>query len=125
MTWLDTETKAMLQPSPPEKQAPPDTATFGLVLLALQNEGGPGLAETVERIRQCPREEAARILAQPLPVVLKRGLSLEDALIGQFELIACDAVSVFLADDVLEEASRSLASGFFISPETPACRRRG
>ena len=34
MDWLDTETKALLQRSPPEKLAPPDTATFSLVLLA-------------------------------------------------------------------------------------------
>ncbi len=32
-TWLDTETKALLQHVPPEKYAPPATGTFALVLL--------------------------------------------------------------------------------------------
>ncbi len=32
-TWLDTETKALLQQVPPEKLAPPDTGKFTLVIL--------------------------------------------------------------------------------------------
>ena len=37
----------------------------------------------VERVRETTRDEALKILAQPLPAVVKRGLSHEDALLGQ------------------------------------------
>ena len=105
-TWLDTETKAILQRSPPEKLAPPDTGPFALVLLATQRESRERLVAAVERVRETTRDEALKILAQPLPVVVKWGLSHEDALLGQFEFIACDAISVFLANEVVCNAPK-------------------
>jgi hypothetical protein len=102
--WLDTETKAILQRSPPEKLAPPDTATFALVLLTVQRASRDRLVAAVERVREVTRDEAAKVLTQPLPAVVKRGLSYEDAVLGQFEFIACDAISIFLADEVVTDA---------------------
>jgi hypothetical protein len=99
-TWLDTETRALLQRSPPNKLAPPDTARFTLVLLAITGSGRERLLETVRRVLECSPQDALLVLAQPLPVPLKSGLAHEDALLGQFELACCDAISVFLADEV-------------------------
>jgi len=112
-TWLDTETKALLQRSPPEKLAPPDTAIFGLVLLAVQEGRWERLAEAVERVRATTRDEAWKTLACPLPTLVKRGLSHEDALLGQFELVACDSISAFLVDEVIDNASRSYLSELY------------
>ena len=106
-TWLDTETKALLQRLPPEKLAPPDTGIFTLVLLAFQRKSLERLVAAVERVREAARGEAIKVLALPLPTPIKRGLSHEDALLGQFDLIACDAVSVFLADEVVSDAPAS------------------
>jgi hypothetical protein len=104
IAWLDTETKAILRPSPPEKIAPPITATFALVLLAIRGDASR-LCQAVERIRGRSREDARRVVAHSLPVVVQRGLAQEDALLGQFELICCDDVSVFVADEVVAGAS--------------------
>ncbi len=95
-TWLDTETKAILQRSPPEKLAPPNTATFALVLLAAQGEVRKRLAAAVERVQVETRDQARRVLKQPLPVLIKRGLSYEDALLGQFEFVALACAAVLM-----------------------------
>lgn len=105
--WLDTETKMLLQRSPPEKLAPPNTSTFALVLLAAQRVNRERLISAVERIREASRDEAAKILEHSLPIMVKRGLSYEDAMLGQFELITCDAISAFLSDEVVDNASES------------------
>ena len=47
--WLDTETKALLQGVPPEKFAPPDTATFTLVLLTTGGPAGNAILIAVGR----------------------------------------------------------------------------
>jgi hypothetical protein len=100
--WLDTETKALLQRSPPEKLAPPDTATFALVLLgfAVQNNSATSSFAT-----HCiDLERAERLLSGPFPVCVRKGLSYSDAQIGQFELICRDAMSVIIADEVVAKA---------------------
>jgi hypothetical protein len=105
--WLDTETKALLQRSPPEKLAPSDTATFTVVLLAVPRESPERLVRAVTCMLDATRDEALQVLALPLPTPIKSGLSYQDALLGQFELIACDAISVFLADEVVGNAPAS------------------
>ncbi|MGA2032217.1 MAG: hypothetical protein ABSG68_08185 [Thermoguttaceae bacterium] len=105
MDWLDTETKALLQRSPPEKLAPPDTATFALVLLAVLGHDRHALMRAVQRAARASAEEAGRILSRRLPAPAKKGLTYVDAQIAQFELICCDAISVIIADEVVEAAS--------------------
>ena len=46
------------------------------------------------------------MLARPLPIAVKSGLTYSDALLGQFELISADAISVFINDRVLDTASQ-------------------
>jgi hypothetical protein len=104
MDWLDTETKALLQRSPPEKLAPPDTAAFTLVLLALGGHDHRAIVEAVQRAAQVSAAEAEGILGGRLPASVKKGLSYSDAQIGQFELICCDAISVIIADEVVAGA---------------------
>ena len=103
-SWLDTQTKALLDASPPEKLAPPDTAGFSVVLLAVRTSDVARLAEAVRRVLAGSDVSVGIILAQPFPIVLRKGLSHPDALLAQFELVACDCVSVFLADDVAGHA---------------------
>jgi len=107
MDWLDTETKALLQHTPPEKFATPDTAGYTLVLLALPDAGGDAVTEAVQRAANVLTHEAERILSHPLPTPVKKGLFYPAAQIGQFELICCDAVSVIIADEVVAEAPAS------------------
>jgi hypothetical protein len=104
MDWLDTETKALLQRSPPEKLAPPDMATFALVLLACDVQ--QGVAEAWE-------SEADRVRSGRLPVCVKKGLTYSDGQIAHFELLCRDAASVIIADDVVAEAPADYLAGLY------------
>jgi len=67
--WLDTETKMLLQRSPPEKLAPSNTSTFALILLAAQRVNRERLISAVERVREASRDEAVKILDHSLPIL--------------------------------------------------------
>jgi hypothetical protein len=105
MDWLDTETKALLQGSPPEKLAPPDTEAFTLVLLATRGTNPIALLRSVQRAALVSADEAERILSRPLPTPVKQAITYLDAQIAQFELICCDAISVILPDRVVQGAA--------------------
>ncbi len=49
-SWLDTETKALLQKIPPEKLAPPDTKAYSLVLLSIFRHDAFRLQRAFQRI---------------------------------------------------------------------------
>lgn len=103
--WLDTETNACLQPSPPSKLAPATTAAFSLVVLRRDPlTDRRRQARAFERVLGTPLGDAKRLTTAPLPFVLKRGLTLADAMLGQSQLVCCDIVSVFLADEVVLNA---------------------
>jgi hypothetical protein len=119
-TWLDTETKALLQQIPPEKFAPPDTGTFTLVLLE-KGRDVVRVAQSLARVSGVREEKVKHLVSQCCPVPVASSLSMADALLAQFELVCCDSVSVFLKDEVVSSASRSyltrLYSQFKSSPE--------
>lgn len=48
-------------------------------------------------------------------MLIASGLSLEDALLGQFELACCDSVSAFLRDEVAREADARYLDGVYSS----------
>jgi hypothetical protein len=100
MNWLDTETKAILQKEHEPRLAPPAVAEFGLVLLR-KGEDEKRLVRAICRVKDCPEPEAVTLSRSPLPVIIDPGLSEADALFGQFELICCDAVAVFIRSEVL------------------------
>jgi hypothetical protein len=111
--WLDTETKAMLQQAPPEKLAPPDTGMFSLVLLKMGDDP-TRTRRALERIPRVSGERAVNIATRQCPaVVIASGLSLGDAILGQFELVCCDSISVFLRDEVAASNDRSYLSELF------------
>ncbi len=98
---LDTETKACLQPSPPSKLAPSTIGSFSLVVLRRDPlTDRRRQAQAFERVLGTPLGDAKRLTTAPLPFVLKRGLILSDAMLKQSQLVCCDIVSVFLADEV-------------------------
>jgi hypothetical protein len=110
--WLDTETKAMLQPAPPEKLAPPDTGMFTLVLLQ-KGADREWLRRALERILGIRPTSAASVAAQPCPLPVARSLSLADVMLGQFELVCCDSVSVFLRDEIVFPGDRQYLSELY------------
>jgi hypothetical protein len=127
--WLDTETKALLQKVPPEKLAIPGTDTFTLVVLKCTGDrnrlaqlmariagwgrappGGLSSADAV-RARSIAAtvgvsNERAAFLAYRGAGPLVAGLSFADALLGQFDLVCRDSVSVFLNDEVVSSATK-------------------
>jgi hypothetical protein len=111
MDWLDTKTKALLQRSPPEKLAPPGTATFALILLAVGGGDRSALVRAVQRVAEASAGQAERLLRGRLPVCVRKGLTYVDGQIGQFELICCDAASVIIADDVVANARADYLAG--------------
>jgi hypothetical protein len=100
--WLDTQTKEILQGVPPTKLAPDDVATFSLIML---EDGKDPLRTTRALFRLAEQIDRPSLLSPgPLfPVVIVGGITVEDALFGQFELISCDAISVFIRDEVVSE----------------------
>lgn len=91
--WLDRE--------PPDRLAPSVAAAFSLVLIDVQPIPRGRFLAAVARACGISEQEADDVTARSLPAVLRRGLSWADAAIGQYELIAVDAVSVFLRDEVI------------------------
>ena len=118
--WLDTETRAMLQQAPPEKYAPSDTDTFTLVLLR-KGKNLRRLSQALGTLPGLSSEIAENLAASSCPLPVARGLSHYDALLGQFELVCCDSVSVFLRDGVVWSAKGDylarLYPQFELSPE--------
>lgn len=123
--WLDTETRAMLEWRPPEKLAPAVTARFTLVLLQ-KGSDARRIARAFARTRDGSETDvhAAFRLAPPATVAV--GLTYEEALMGQFELICADCISVFLDDGVIACAAqdylRNLYSRLRKSPEFAPCQ---
>jgi len=122
MDWLQTQTKALMDHLGPERFAPPGTDPFGLVLLSMPAHAIHRVAAAVQAMRSTsPDAGGAPLVDHPLPLVVRHGLTLHDALLGQFELTVCDAVSVFLSDDVLATAPpdylASLYADLLKSPE--------
>jgi len=127
MNWLDTETRAVLEKSSVKKSAPPKTREFSLVLLE-KGADVARLARAICRINDCSKPQAQSLLQHTPPICLHRDLSYEDALLGQFELICCDAASVCIRSQVVENAElgylRSLYSQLAHSSEFRHLRMR-
>ena len=85
--WLDTQTKMQLAADPPDKLAPPTVGGFSLVLL----NRGPN-RQRVEGVLRTLVDDPTSIVTK-CPCIVRRGLSLADALLGQFELICADSIS--------------------------------
>jgi hypothetical protein len=100
MNWLDTETKAILQKEEEPKFAPPKAGEFGLVLLRKGNDR-ERLVRAICRINNCAESAAGVLARSPEPVTINPGLTEAEALFGQFELICCDSVAVFVRSEVL------------------------
>jgi len=106
MNWLDTQTKELLQKARNEKPAPSKTAEFALVLLR-KGLDHQRLVDSLREIRKCSDSEAVRLAARPAPFTIHPDLTEEEALWGQFELICCDAVSIYLRSEVIEQNDSS------------------
>ena len=102
MNWLDPQTKELLQKLGDEKLAPSKTAEFALVLL----RKGPDqqrLVDAIVEINKCSEADAVVLASRATPVTINPDLTEGEALWGQFELVCCDAVSVYLRSEVIEE----------------------
>jgi len=115
-SWLDTETKAALQKLPPEKLAPATTDTFAVVVLSL---GSPHdrvrHVRAFDRVLRTSLEDAERQITRTPPFVIKRELTLSDAMLAQFELVCSDIVSIFLSDDVVANAEPDYLASLYRS----------
>ena len=105
--WLDTETKALLQQSPPEKYAPADTGKFTLMLLRKGMNWERVLRYMVKVPGISVNKATALNYSRSYPLQVAAGLSIADAMLGQFELICSDSISIFLRDDIVQTASPS------------------
>lgn len=113
-SWLDTETKAMLQQVPPEKLAPATTETFSLVVLAFDTAGDHNRSvRAFDRVLRTSLHDATRQTSRKPPFVVKHGLTLPDAVLAQFELACCDIISVFIADPVVADAEPRFLAEFY------------
>lgn len=102
MNWLDTQTKEILQKVSEPKLAPPKTAEFALVLVQ-NGTDQKRLVRAISRINECNEAKASELAGTGAPVTINPDLMEEDALWGQFELICCDAISIFFRTEVLEQ----------------------
>lgn len=102
MNWLDTETKAILQKEDEPKPVLIKAAEFALVLIR-KGTDDERLVRAIRRINECSEEEAIALSRLPTPVTINAGLTEAEALIGQFELICCDAAAAFVRSEVILE----------------------
>lgn len=109
--WLDTKTKALLQNVPPDKLAPPDTAGFTLVLLSKPEN--PARLQYAAKGAGWLQVVMNAALSHRCPAALATGLTLDDAMLGQFELACCDSASVFIRDDVVTDNDRDYLFGLY------------
>lgn len=112
MNWLDTQTKELLQKAPDEKSAPSKTAEFALVLLR-KGQDHQRLVDAISEINECSKAEAVALTGRATPLTINPDLTEEEALWGQFELICCDAVSVFLRSEIMEQNDSSYLERLF------------
>ena len=105
MNWLDTETKAILQRESEPPLAPAKVAEFALVL-GSKGVDRERLIRAVCRINDCGRSAAAALAGRPSPVTINLDLTEEDATLGQFELVCCEAISAVVRSEVAGEADR-------------------
>jgi hypothetical protein len=117
---LATGPETTRDPTPPEKWIAQAASGYTLVLF----ERGPHrdrLRRAIDRICREPERAIDPLLDGPCPAVVRRGLSLDEAIAGQFELISCDSVSVFVRDGVAAHGSRQYLGELYrrlrLSPE--------
>ena len=112
MNWLDTETKAILQKHCDLKLAPPTTMDFALVLISDASDH-QRLVRAITRINECSESKAVALAVQRPPITINWELTEANALHGQFELICCDAVSIFLRSQVARSGDRAYLDSLF------------
>ncbi len=71
------------------------------------------LIRAISRINECNEEKAAGLADRPVPVTINFDLSEEDAVYGQFELISCDSIGVFVRTEVLGESEKGYIQALF------------
>jgi len=106
MNWLDTQTKELLQKVRDDKLAPPKTAGFALILLR-KGKYYQRLIDAIVQINKCSRSEADILARRETPVTINYDLTEEEALWGQFELICCDAIGIFLRSEVIAQNDKT------------------
>jgi len=110
--WLDAQTRAILHPTPPEECVALGVSGFTLVLLqkGFQHDR---LTRALQRIRRDPERATTPVLFAPCPTRVRSGLSLEEAIVGQFELICCDCISVFVRDEIAADGATGYLRGLY------------
>jgi len=106
MNWIDTQTKELLQKVPDDPLAPSKNAEFALVLIR-KGQDRQRLINAIIQINKCSESDAAILASRRTPVTINPDLTEGDALLGQFELICCDAISIFLRSEVIDQNDRS------------------
>jgi hypothetical protein len=113
MNWLDTETKEILQKEHEPKLAPPKAAEFALVLIR-KGTDHQRLVRAIRRINECSESEAIDLARLPAPFTINSGLTQEEAVFGQFELICCNTIAAFIRSEVLlEQDEKSYLQSLF------------
>jgi hypothetical protein len=90
----------------------PETAEFALILL----RKGPDhqrLVDAIIEINKARKANAAALASRATPVTIKSGLTEAEALWAQFELICCDAVSIYVRTEVIEQNDKAYLAGLF------------
>lgn len=112
MNGLDPQTRELLERVPPERCAPAKTSEFGLVLVG-KGSSDRRLVRAILRINRCDENTAAALAQRPAPLFVNLDLDYGDAILGQFELVCCDAPAAILPSSVLERGDpRYLAELF-------------
>jgi hypothetical protein len=113
--WLDSETRAVLCADPPDKLIATATTSFSLLLI-VRGKDEFRVTEIVSAIRSFAPPQTI-----DLPFVVAQNLELDEAIAGQLALVACDCISAFVRDEVVNAAAtetlRQLHKEILSSPE--------
>ncbi len=112
--WLDTETRTILCDGW-GKETLTATSAFSLLLFTKGSDAGR-ISSVVAELQHCGTANSTLF-----PFVVRQGLSLDDALAGQFALACCDCASAFVRDDIVLQMDAPGFSALFaelsVSPE--------
>jgi hypothetical protein len=101
-SWFDAEIKAALQKLPPKKLSPATIVSFAVVVLSLGSIANHAWqVRSIHKVLGTSLQDAELQLNRKLPFVLKRELTLADAMLTQFELACADVISIFLSDHIV------------------------
>ena len=112
-SWLIPETKAILSRTPPGVFTPAASDAFTLIALTHFDPFETRVIRAITRILQTSEDDARMMLQERPPFKVRDRLTYAEAINGQFELVCCNAISIFIPDEIFQNASQTYLEALY------------